>query len=332
MLTPACAAADGPVAPVATSYIAKLAHVPAGLRARIVDGYLRLWLSVPARENVVVLDYRGAPYLRFSRLGVEVNTHSEMYYLNATPVAEQVPPGLRRTTPPRWQRLTSGHSYEWHDGRLNGLAAVALAPGQSYVGKWTIALTVNGRLEAIAGGLWHAPPPSLVWFWAVFVILACTIAGWRVRTSQLDQLLARALAIPALIGLAVAALALQLHGRPTVPRGQYVELAAIVAFALWALHRVLLARPGYLTYFVIAFVAFWEGVELAQSLLSPFVLLAVSASLTRAAAVLCLGCGAALALVAFRLAGAGDEDDEQLDRAGTRRRITERFRGAYSGP
>jgi hypothetical protein len=29
--------------------------------------------------------HRGAPYLRFSPTGVEVNLHSSMYYLNQTP-------------------------------------------------------------------------------------------------------------------------------------------------------------------------------------------------------------------------------------------------------
>ena len=40
--------------------------------------------------TVVVLDYRGAPYLRFSRSGVDVNQASSMYYLNQTPA--ETPP------------------------------------------------------------------------------------------------------------------------------------------------------------------------------------------------------------------------------------------------
>ena len=32
-----------------------------------------------------MLDYRGVPYLRFTRSGVAVNENSEMYYLNQTP-------------------------------------------------------------------------------------------------------------------------------------------------------------------------------------------------------------------------------------------------------
>ena len=68
---PPAAAAHGPIAPISSSYLAKPAQVPAGLDAKTVDGDQRMWLRVPAAQTVVVLDYRGAPYLRFSPAGVE---------------------------------------------------------------------------------------------------------------------------------------------------------------------------------------------------------------------------------------------------------------------
>jgi hypothetical protein len=88
-----------------------------------------------------------------------------------------------------------------------------------------------------------------------------------------------------------------------VPPSQYFELAALLAFAAWAAWRVAFRHPGYLLHFAIALIAFWEGIELVQSLLSAFVLVAMPATITRVATVLCLGCGAALALIAFRIAG-----------------------------
>jgi len=327
--TPGIAAADGPTAPVATDYLARLHHVPRGLDGKIVDGYLRMWLRVPARETVLVLDYRGAPYLRFSRAGVAVNESSEMYYLNQTPVANTPPANLTRTTPPRWHSISTGHTYEWHDGRLNGLATIALAPGQTYVGRWSIALLIDGHLTAITGGLWHASNPSIVWFWPIAVLLLCVLAAWRVRSPALDARIARALGVPALVGLALAALTLGLHGRPAVSVTKYVELSLLLIYAAWALWRVLLAQPGYFTYLVIAFVAFWEGIELIQTLLSPFVLVALSPVLTRFATVLCLGCGAALALVSFRLADEADRFPSALRRGGGEPRDPEHVREAY---
>ena len=302
LAAPAVASAHGPTAPVATSYLARLGHVRAGLDAKIVDGYVRLWLRVPASETVVVLDYRGAPYLRFLPGGVQVNERSEMYFLNQTPSPWAVPAGLTRTTPPRWVTVSGGHTYEWHDGRLQALAAVALAPGESYVGRWAIPLMVNGHLTAIAGGLWHAPRPSLAWFWPIAVLLACVLAAWRVRNRILDTRVARALGVVSVIALATAGAGRELHGRPGVTPFEYSELAVILVYAAWALHRVLFRRPGYFTYFVIAFVAFWQGVDLFPTLTNGFVLIALPAVLARITTIACLAGGASLALLVFRLA------------------------------
>src|SRR5215467_10471043 len=81
LAAPAPASAHGPVNPAATSYLATVRQAPAGLDCRIVDGDQRMWLQVSPRQTVIVLDYRGAPYLRFSPSGVQVNHNSSMYYL-----------------------------------------------------------------------------------------------------------------------------------------------------------------------------------------------------------------------------------------------------------
>ena len=59
-----------------------------------------MWLRVHAERTVIVPDYRGAPYLRFSASGIDVNHNSEMYYLNQTPIAETPPWNLTARTPP----------------------------------------------------------------------------------------------------------------------------------------------------------------------------------------------------------------------------------------
>jgi hypothetical protein len=298
---PAAAQAHGPIAPAASSYFAKVLGLPAGLDAKVVDGDLRMWLRVPASEALVVVDYRGAPYLRFSRAGVDVNRNSSMYYLNETPVAQTPPSYLTASTPPNWHRVTDGHAYEWHDGRLHALAAVALSPGVSFVGRWTIPLRIDGRLRSISGGLWHADNPSIVWFWPIVVLFVCMMAAWRVRRPELDRLVARVLAVTALIVVAIAGLGLQLHGRPTVRPFQLVELAAILAFVGWGLSRALFRAPGYFTCFLIAVAAVWAGGEMVTTLLYGFVLLPLPAFSARLVTVLCLGTGAALLPLVFRL-------------------------------
>jgi hypothetical protein len=313
---PASADAHGLVAPVASSYLAKVSRVPPGLEAKVVDGDQRMWLRVAPGDSVVVLDYVGAPYLRFSASGVEVNRNSAMYYLNQTPFAQTPPSNLDRSTAPRWQRVTGAHDYGWHDGRLHALATVALSPGVAYVGRWSIPLLINGRPSALLGGLWHAGDPSIVWFWPIAVVLLCVLAAWRVRRPALDLLVARVLAIAALIAIAAAALASDLHGRPSVSVFQLIELAVLLAFVAWGLGRVLLRRPGFFLCFVIAFVAVWEGAILIPTLVNGFVLIAGPAFVVRAATVVCLGTGAGLLLLVFRLAGQREGESSIEDQMG----------------
>ena len=302
-LAPDHAAAHGPVAPVATSYLARIRSVPAGFQAKVVDGYVRIWLKVPADDTVVVEDYlAGVPYLRFTPAGVAVNHNASMYYYNQTPVAETPPRDLSGSVAPSWHMLSSGHTYEWHDGRLQDQTSQALLPGTSYVGPWEIALNVNGQRTFIRGALFHHARPSIVWFWPIAVLLACVLAAWRVKRPELDRRVARGLGATALLGLTAAAIARGLHGRPGVPAGQLVEMAVVLAFAGWGLYRVVADRPGYFPYFAIAFVALWEGFNTAGSLINHYVLLALPAAVSRGASVLCLGAGVGILLLVFRLA------------------------------
>jgi hypothetical protein len=308
---PGAAAAHGPVAPAATSYEARVIQAPAGADAKAIDGDQGMWLRVAAGETLVVLDYRGAPYLRFSPSGVAVNRNSAMYYLNQVP-AELPPTNLRKTAMPSWSRVSGTHEYSWHDGRLHALAAVALTPGTSYVGRWSIPVRVDGSASAIGGGLWHAGAPSVVWFWPIVVLLACTLALWRVRRRELDLIAARGLGLAALMGIVCAAVARDLHGRPHVSAFQLIVFAAFVAFVVWGMRRLLWGQAGYFTYYAIASVAIYEGLQLLPTLWNGFVLAATPAFVARATAVVCLGCGGGLVLLAFRVAGQPEPDRPDL--------------------
>jgi hypothetical protein len=307
-LIPEVASAHGPVAPIATSYLAKVGQLPGGLTATVVDGDQRLWLAVSPGETVVVLDPRGAPYLRFTRSGVAVNENSATYYTNLTP-AEPPPANLTATTVPRWAAASGGHAYSWHDGRLHALATVALSPGRSYVGRWSIPLRVNGRPRVIAGGLYYASGPSIVWFWPILVVIACTLAAVRLRREELDARLARLLAMGALVAAIVAAVGRGLHGRPGVSVFQVFTFAVIVAFVLWAARQLLLHRETYFTFFALACVAIWEGVNLLPTLWNGFVLAALPAFVARAACVVGLGCGVGVLIVSSRHIIASDDED-----------------------
>jgi hypothetical protein len=301
LAVPSTAAAHGPVDPAASSYLARVGRVPAGIEAKVIDGDQRLWLRVSPRRTVVVIDYQGAPYLRFSPRGVAVNTASAMFYLNQVPA--ETPPS--RTGPhvaPHWSAVSGAHAYGWHDGRLHALAATALAPGATYLGRWRVPLRIDGAPSAITGGLYFAASPSIVWFWPILVAMACVAAVLRLRRPELDQRLARGLAAVALAGFAVAAAGQQLHGRPSVSVGQGLLLAAAFAFAAWAVWRLARRRHGWFTFFLIAALAIWEGASLIAVLLDGYVLMALPPFVARVAVVACLSAGVALLPVVFALA------------------------------
>ena len=123
-----------------------------------------------------------------------------MYYLNQTPVAETPPANLTASTPPSWHRVSGGHEYELarrqaaraRDGRADARRRRSSAGGRSRSGSTAAA-------SAIAGGLYHADNPSIVWFWPIVVLLACVLAAWRIGSDALDARLARVLAIVALV-------------------------------------------------------------------------------------------------------------------------------------
>ncbi|MBV9311321.1 MAG: hypothetical protein JOZ73_10840 [Solirubrobacterales bacterium] len=299
-VAPAGAQAHGPVAPVASSYLAKPSAVPAGLRAKVIDGDQLMWLAVAPNKTVVVLDPRGAPYLRFSRTGVEVNHNSMLYLLNQTP-AQTPPTTLGRSTPPRWQHASDAHAYTWHEGRLHALASVAHLTGAAYLGRWSIPLQIDGRATGIGGSVFYAQSPSVVWFWPIAVVVLCLLAALRLDQRSLDLRLARALSLVALLAIVLAGAARALHGRPSVSALGLAGFAITLVFAGWALHQVTTREPGYFSCFAIAFVAAWEGAALIPTLLDGFTLLALPAWLARTATVVCLATATALLLLSFRL-------------------------------
>jgi hypothetical protein len=293
LLAPAAAQAHGPVDPSGSTYLARIAHVPAGLQAKAIDGDLRLWMRASPSLNVYVIDYRGVPYLHFERGGVFVNENSSMYFLNQVPPvtpSTDLGPGTR----PDWHRATTGHTYLWHDGRLHAGATQARLPGARFAGDWSVPLRIDGAAAAIRGGLYYAPPPSPVWFWPVAVVLGCVLAGVRLRRPALDLRLARICGAIALTGFAVASIGHQLHGRPGVSTGNVlalvVELVA-AAVAAWCLYA---RDPRWLVLAVIAALTLWQGVSQIASLEDGWVLLALPAFVGRAAVAACLSGGAGL--------------------------------------
>jgi hypothetical protein len=300
LASPAGARADGPVDPIATNYSAQVSHVPAGVQAKVIDGYLQLWLKVDPTKTVVVLDQLGAPWLRFDRSGVSVNHNSLLYYISQTPVEAIAPAKITAATPPHWVKVSSGHAWKWRDGRLQAFARQTLTPGQRYAGPWSIHLVVDGTTTAVSGGLYFQPHPSPVWFWPVAVILLCALAAWRLHSNHLDRRLVRTLTLLMLAALVVVAAARLLHGRPSVSPVQVIEFAvALGAILAGALAFVRGRFPAALP-LIVAAAALWAGLTFLPILTHQDVQLILPGWVSRAATALLLGGGAALVLVGMR--------------------------------
>lgn len=303
LVLPATAAADGPITPTATDYLARVTHAPPGIQAKVTDGYLNLWMQVPPTADVTVRDYIRAPWVRFSPTGVAINQNSEEYYLSQVPVPATVPIRLTRPPypPPHWVKVSSGHSYEWREGRLHALAAIALAPGQSYVGRWRIPVTVNGHLEAISGKIWHRGAPSVVWFWPVLVLLACALAAWRVRSAELDRRLTRGIALLLLLLVAVGMGGKYLHGSPGVSIGNVLLLLVTLAVLGAVAGRLLGGRSGGPLLLLTAVIALWAGLTLLPVLTHGYALVVLPLFLVRVIAATLLGGALSLVLFAVRM-------------------------------
>jgi len=218
------------------------------------------------------------------------------------PVPEVVPSRLTRgdIPPPHWRSVSSGHTYMWREGRMHALAAIALAPGQSYVGRWSIGLRINGRPATLLGGLWHTGAPSPVWFWPIVVMLACALAAWRVRSPALDRRLGRLLMLALFALIAIGMAGRYLHGRPEISTGNLVLLGAILVALAAATGRVLSGRSGLLLLLATSIVSLWAGLTLVTVLTHGYVLLALPALVARTVTAALLGGSLSLALIGVR--------------------------------
>ena len=300
LVAPAAAFADGPRNPIATSYLARVDHTPSGVQARVLDGYLELWLQVPARQTLEVLDQVGAPWLRFNVHGVAENHNSLLFYLSRQPT-EAVPPArITARTPPDWVQVSSGHSWSWRDGRIQAFAHQSLTPGTRLAGPWSIPVRVNGRTAAVAGRLYYQPPPSAAWFWPIVVIILCVLAGWRLRSPRLDRRLTLALTQALLGALGVVAVARLLHGRPSVSAVQIIEMVLAAGGIVSAAVSCARGRLPAALPFIVAFVALWAGLTFLPVLSHGEAILILPAWISRAATVVLLGGGVGLVFLAMR--------------------------------
>jgi hypothetical protein len=194
--SPAWAHGEGGKATGFGSTVEGVTPTAPGLLLEVLDGDDRLFLRNGTGREVIVLGYDGEPYLRFDSGSVYRNVLSPAVYLNADRYAQgEVPASADPEAAPVWRRIRLGHSYEWHDHRIQWMSTIApdevrADPDASHhVFDWRVPITVGGRPAAITGSLDYAPTgdeePSAWVFVAASAPLVAALLAWALLRHRL---------------------------------------------------------------------------------------------------------------------------------------------------
>jgi hypothetical protein len=256
-----------------------------GVRAEVIDGNRRLRLVVDPGRSLAVRGLLGEPFIRFGRGGVSVDRGSP------TAVADRIVKGHGRG----WARVTTGHSFTWHDHRLappRGLAAGATAPFSLPVFLDGRPATITGRFTAVARPAWWPWLAGAALALPAIVLAAARAPRRRARLAWVAAVVAAAGALVATVGFATGVT----FGRASL----WVEVGVAAALLLVGLAG-LLARGSLRTWTASLVGAaavviclrglpvFWHGVVISS--LSP--------ALTRLAVAAAVAGGLAAAGISF---------------------------------
>ena len=278
-------------------------HAP-GVRARVLGGDLKLELTVSGGHEVVVLGLEGEPFLRFSADGVAANAASPTAWSTGVIGSSDA---VKSASGPAWRRVSSGHTYAWHESRLRPRPSV---PGGSAtprrVAQWSIPLLIDGRRTRLDGWEWYASgPPAWPWLAALLLPLAAAIAAVRYGRRRLHRRLAAVL-VPVAVGAWLAGwIGILVHGGAST---LVLALAAVyAAVTILLVAAALAAASGNARMAVAGIVGALAAVFTLpeiEAFSRGFVLSALPATAARAAAIVSFTAG--LALVATSIPAVAD--------------------------
>lgn len=305
----------GKSAPVATDFQARISGITPpsdAVEAKIVDGDRTLWLRSKTNATVLIPGAEGEPLLRFDSAGVFVNLRS------LTAQSDQIDPFDLRPdpnlhAPPLWHRLSSGHTYLWHEHRLHALEPLARGRRKTTVlGRWTVPLLIDGHRHALDGVLVYRPPGS-AWPW---ILLACALALLTVAARAVSPTAARHVAVAGALAATPLIWAIrisrELYGRPTVGITGYIEIALTSLVGVGLLYG-LLHRDRHVrlfTAFLVGFGCLYQALTMLPVLTHAvaLTLLPTPAARIGLASILGLG-GGALALTLREQFGADTTEE-----------------------
>jgi hypothetical protein len=210
-----------------------------GVRARVLGGDLKLELTVSGDHTVVVLGLLGEPFLRFSPAGVAANAASPTAWNSGVVGSGDA---VRSASAPVWRRVSRGHTFAWHEGRLRPQTAPSGGATPRRVARWSVALVVDGRPTRVRGWEWYATgPPLLPWAVAAAAALAAAAAAVRYCSRAAQRAIAAALVPTAVAAWLAGWVGILLWGSPSPV---VIVLAAAYAAVTVALVAAALTATG----------------------------------------------------------------------------------------
>ena len=151
-----------------TSTVTAIAPALAGLDVQVLQGDDELRVRNDSGRELLIEGYDGEPYLRFDPDGgVFRNARSPATYLNQERYGGvDVPASASAKAAPRWERVSRGRSYDWHDHRIHWMSPIdppkvrRASDRPHHVFDWTVPGTAAGAALAIRGSLDYEPPPA----------------------------------------------------------------------------------------------------------------------------------------------------------------------------
>jgi hypothetical protein len=180
LVSAAPAAADPPGPTDYQSSIAAVVPAVAGVEATMIGGDAFLQIEVDPGIQVVVLGYRGEPYVQFLPDGtVEENRASPSTYLNEDRYAEtEIPDGASYDAEPQWEVVATNGRWAWHDHRthwMNPARPLGSEPGDQIL-EAVVPLIVDGENVSITVvSVWQKAPSPLAGIAGTVIGLAILI-------------------------------------------------------------------------------------------------------------------------------------------------------------
>ena len=295
-----------------------------GLEVKVVEAGSRLEAENRSGQELLVLGYKGEPYLRVGPEGVFQNKLSPATYINASRKGGTPPPEAEQAKvgDTDWEKVSSEPIARWHDHRIHWMGninppEVRNDPDKRHVIKmnandpqWSVPMRHGTQDIAAKGDLvWEPGPSPLPWFALIAASLAVVVVlgrrpGWAASLAMVTAVLLAVDAFHVLgLGLANAGelgsrLTKSITQSPFQPLAWAVGILAIVWLRRGRTDGLSLAAVAGLQ------IAFLGGVADLGNLSRSEVPFGFAADLARLAVALSVGLGFGLALAAvLRAAG-----------------------------